>query len=58
MVRVIEGSRNKKKGKLQEKKRNPYKVGGRFRGMEIKETQNVSEKVINLKKKKAKRKKK
>lgn len=57
MARVIDGARNKKKRKFEEKKRNPYKTGGRFRGTEVKETENKSENVTNLKKKKNKRKK-
>ncbi len=31
MVRNLEGKRNKRKGKLKEKKKHPYKVGGKFR---------------------------
>ncbi len=50
-------SRKKKKDKLKEKKRNPYKTGGRFRGSFINDTDNSSKKVINLKKRKAKKKK-
>jgi len=57
MARVIEGARNKKKDKLHEKKKNPYKTGGRFRVMGVKETDNTSKKVISLKKKNQKKKK-
>lgn len=49
------GRRNKKKDKLKEKKKNPYKVGGRFRGSTVIETDNSSKTVINLKKKKNKK---
>jgi hypothetical protein len=51
------GSRNKKKDKMREKKKNPYKTGGRFRSSEIKDTDNSSKKVTNLKKRKAKKRK-
>jgi len=57
MVRFIEGSRNKKKKKLEEKKKNPYKIGGRFRTMAINETSNPNKKVLDLKKSKKKSKK-
>ena len=50
---AIGGSRNKKKDKMREKKKNPYKAGGRFRVMDVEETDNSSKKVISLKKKKA-----
>jgi hypothetical protein len=49
--------RNKKKDKLKEKKKNPYKTGGRFRSSEVKETDNSSRKVINLKKRKVRKRK-
>jgi hypothetical protein len=49
--------RNKKKDKFKERKRNPYKSGGKFRASGVSETENKSEKVDNLKKKKAKKKK-
>jgi hypothetical protein len=49
--------RNKKKDKFKERKRNPYKSGGKFRASGVNETENKSEKVDNLKKKKAKKKK-
>ena len=56
MVRFIEGSRNKKKKKFEEKKRNPYKTGGKFRVMNIDETNNLSKKIVNLKNKKKRKK--
>jgi len=31
MARDLEGKRNKRKSKLKEKKKHPYKVGGKFR---------------------------
>jgi hypothetical protein len=52
------GNRNKKKDKMREKKKNPYKAGGRFRtSTTIKETNNTSKKVTNIKKSKHNRKK-
>ena len=49
--------RNKKKDKLKEKKKNTYKTGGIFRSSEVKETDNSSRKVINLKKRKVRKRK-
>lgn len=49
------GRRNKKKDKMREKKKNPYKTGGRFRGSTVDETDNTSRKVTNLKKAKGKK---
>jgi hypothetical protein len=51
-------SRNKKKDKMREKKKNPYKTGGRFRSSAITDLDNASSKVENLKKAKSKKKKK
>lgn len=48
--------RNKKKDKMREKKKNPYKTGGRFRASTVVDTENASKKVINLKKAKNKKK--
>lgn len=50
-------NRNKKKDKAKKKRENPYKTGGRFRALNVVETDNSSRKVINLKKKKNKKKK-
>ncbi len=56
---VYRDSRNKKKDKRREKKKNPYKTGGRFRAFtNVKETDNTSKKVTNVKKVKAKKKRK
>ncbi len=52
------GRRNKKKDKRREKKKNPYKAGGKFRASGVKDTNNCSEKVTNVKKAKNKKKKK
>ncbi len=52
------GRRNKKKDKRREKKKNPYKTGGRFRASAIKETENSSKDVTNVKKAKHGKKKK
>ena len=52
---AVGGSRNKKKDKMREKKRNPYKAGGKFRAMDVEELDNTSKKVVNVKKQKAKR---
>ena len=52
------GCRNKKKDKKREKKKNPYKTGGRFRvSITVKETDNTSKKITNVKKAKNKKKK-
>lgn len=48
-------SRNKKRDKAKKKRENPYKTGGRFRTLNVKETENPSGNVINLKKKKNKK---
>lgn len=45
-------SRNKKRDKAKKKRENPYKMGGRFRAMNVKETDNKSSEVLNKKKKK------
>lgn len=52
------GNRNKKKDKFKEKKKNPYKTGGKFRSSSVEETKNSSNKVTNLKKQKAQKAKK
>ena len=52
------GRRNKKKDKMREKKKNPYKSGGRFRASGVNELDNSSEKVTNVKKEKARKKRK
>jgi len=50
-------SRNKKSNKAKLKReKSPYKTGGRFRSSAINETDNSSKKVINVKKKKNKKK--
>jgi hypothetical protein len=54
---VCGGRRNKKKDKRREKKKNPYKTGGKFRASGVKDTENASQKVINVKKRKNKKKK-
>lgn len=50
--------RNKKKDKFKKRKENPYKSGGRFRSLNVDDTDNSSKKVTNLKQKKAKKSKK
>jgi len=52
---VSGGARNKKKNKLKEKKKNPYKVGGRFRSANV-ELTNSSGNAINVKKRNSKKK--
>jgi len=49
------GGRNKKKNKMREKKKNPYKSGGRFRAVNVELTNSVGN-VINVKKRDAKKK--
>jgi hypothetical protein len=55
---ICGGRRNKKKDKRREKKKNPYKVGGKFRASGVREMENASKDVTNLKKGKNKKKKK
>lgn len=48
--------RNKKKDKLHEKKKNPYKTGGKFRSSGVVEVKSKSSKIIKVKKKMKKKK--
>ena len=46
------GSRNKKKDKFKERKKNPYKTGGKFRSSGVTDTKNLSSTVVKKKRKK------
>lgn len=52
---VSGGGRNKKKNKMREKKKNPYKSGGRFRSANV-ELNNSTGNAVNVKKRDAKKK--